>query len=99
MDIRVIIGHSPKLHLEFSGEGIEYNWVQSKIYRRNTTAMQQKSIKKYHVSVNLALSQANGVNLTKNLIYKFRAQSRDYMVTYFIISTNQMRVINNQRHQ
>ena len=66
-----------KINSEVSGEGIEYNWEQSKVYMRSVPISKRSSIEQFRNHVILALHDGDCEKLSKVQVRKFSARACD----------------------
>ena len=76
--------HTPKYHCEMAGEGIEYSWGNAKMKYRSFKASEKRSKAQFLEKVQFCLSREF---LTIEKVRKNSRRSREYMVAYFIISS------------
>eukprot|EP00957_Ditylum_brightwellii_P024398 1841755-Ditylum_brightwellii.AAC.1 len=75
---------TPKGHPELTGEGIEYYWVNSKIFLCHVLIGERKTVWQFHKQVRLALSTSKDTNLNEKNC-KFAACTRDFIAAYHLL--------------
>eukprot|EP00957_Ditylum_brightwellii_P003064 234377-Ditylum_brightwellii.AAC.1 len=86
--LRAIVDRTSKCNPELSGEGIEYTWVNIKIFLRSISLEKRKNKKNVHNTVRLALATNEGAFLSKCKIRKFSACAHDFIAAYHILHSN-----------
>jgi hypothetical protein len=76
--------HSPQFHCEIAGEGIEYSWGNAKMKYRSFRAADKRSKAQFLEKVRYCMSREF---LTNERVRKNSRRSREYMVSYFILSS------------
>ena len=85
----VTVDRTPKCHPELAGEGVEYAWGAAKLfYRRQPLSLKRNKESFYKLVEKSTDSSENGV-LNREVIRKFAARARKYMLAYIAIDKQQ----------